>query len=155
MYRGYYLCSKYKQNGTCTAKTINAEKTERAVIERLNHFIASQEIVKSVVNELNNNGTMDLSLVKKQLEMIQKETRELERGKQKQMLDYSMGKIDAECFKELKQFTEEAIKERVAQREALEKELVKSVNNTVNYNVVHNALKNFQTMFQKSDMKLK
>jgi site-specific DNA recombinase len=71
------------------------------------------------------------------------------------MLDYSVGKIDAECFKELKQFTEEEIKERIKKREALEKELIKSVNTTVNYNVVHNALKKFQTMFQKSDMKLK
>jgi len=154
-YRGYYLCSKYKQNGTCTAKTTNAEKTEKEVIERLNYFIASQEIVKNVVNEFNNNGTMDLGLVKKQLETTLKEIRELEKGKQKQMLDYSMGKIDADIFKELKQFTEDAIKERVEQKEALEKELVKSVNNTVNYNVVHNALKKFQTMFHKSDIKLK
>jgi site-specific DNA recombinase len=154
-YRGYYLCSKYKQNGTCTAKTVNSEKIEKAVIERINHFIASQEIVKSVVNELNNNGAMDLSLVKKQLEMILKEIKELEKGKQKQMLDYSMGKIDADCFKELKRFTEEEIKERLSKKAALEKELIKSVNTTVNYTVVHNALKKFQTMFQKSDMKLK
>ncbi len=154
-YRGYYICSKNKQNGICTSKTINAEKTEKAVIERINHFIASQEIVKSIVNELNNNDTMDLSLVKKQLEMILREIKELEKGKQNQMMDYSMGKIDAECFKELKQFTEEEIKERASKKEALEKELIKSVNNTVNYNVVHNALKKFQTMFQKSDMKLK
>ncbi|MFC5702776.1 recombinase family protein [Cohnella faecalis] len=154
-YRGYYMCSRYKQNGTCKARTINAEKTERAVIERLAHFIASQEIVKGVVNELNNNGTMDLSLVKKQLETILREIRELEKGKHKQMLDYSMGKIDVDSFKEIKQFTEKVIKERVEQREALEKELVKSVNNTVNYNAVHNALKKFQTMFQKADMKLK
>jgi site-specific DNA recombinase len=154
-YRGYYICSKPGYTGKCSFKTINSQKIEQAVTEKIVHVIQNQDIIKGVVQEINTGGTVDLGLLKKQVKIVEKEINEFEQGRKNILIELGKGKIDPDTFNEVKKVTEEQLKECYTKKSLLEKELIKSINTTVKYEDLFKVFSNFKVIFVKADMKMK
>jgi site-specific DNA recombinase len=103
-YRGktyrYYQCSKYHREGkqACSPNTINADKIESAVLDKLKEIVNYPHIVRAVINEAQKSKQAEIKPEQSILESLNNEIQNLNSIKDKYFKLFENDKITPDMF---------------------------------------------------------
>lgn len=152
-YHIYYMCQAYHSKGksACSTNLIKKDIAEQKVLNIISEMVQDDEIVKSVIEKIDNDKQHNFEPLVKELKVYQSKLNSLLDNQAKLDRDYFGNKIEASNYNRLSknvQFQIEEFQQKVIQQK---REIEKLSSSIIDKEVVKNALLNFNELFQKAE----
>lgn len=96
--RRYYICSNFRAKGSrvCTSNSVKADMAEQYVTDRIAAVVRKPKILEDIVARINNNRTVNVVPLQKELASVDKELGTLDAQKKKYFKLYEADVVDNE-----------------------------------------------------------
>lgn len=148
----YYACGNWKNKGTavCNSNSIRVEKANEYVFNKLSALLSNENMVKTIVSNVNKERRRKVNPTKNELTRIDKELEKLDKKKGKLFEAYEDEIITKEEFQVRKDELTERIKKLEEEKAPLIVTLSDDINEEVPYGLIKNILENFSKVLTES-----
>lgn len=141
----YYACGncKNKCTGVCNSNSIISDKANEYVFNKLSELLSNEKVVKTIVNNVNNERIRKVNRAKKNLSKIDNELERLDKKRAKVFEAYEDEIITKEEFKVRKDELMQKVKDLEEEKAPLLVTLSDDVNEELPYEFIKSILENF------------
>lgn len=148
----YYACGNWKNKGTavCNSNSIRVEKANEYVFNKLSELLSNENMVETIVSNVNRERKRKVNPTKNELVRIDKELEKLDRKKGKLFEAYEDEIITKEEFQARKDELTERIKKLEEEKAPLLVTLSDDVKEELPYELIKSILENFSKVLTES-----
>lgn len=141
----YYACGNWKNKGTavCNSNSIRVDKANEYVFNKLSELLSNENMVKSIVSNVNRERVNKVNPSKKELEQIDKELEKLDKKRNKIFEAYEDEILTKEEFQSRKRELDERSKKLQEEKAPLLVTLLDDVSEAIPYEFIKSILENF------------
>ena len=149
----YYCCGAWKNKGTsvCNSNTIRVEKANEYVFNKLSSVLSNDEMIKSIVRNINKERIKRVDPSKSELERIDKEQENIDKKKRKIFEAYEDDIITREEFLTRKDELNQRAKVLQESKEPLLVTLADDVSEEISYEFIKSVLDNFSKLLNSKE----
>ena len=149
----YYACGNWKNKGTpvCNSNTIRVEKANEYVFNKLSSVLSNDEMIKSIVRNINKERIKRVDPSKSELERIDKELENIDKKKRKIFEAYEDDIITREEFLTRKDELNQRAKVLQESKEPLLVTLADDVSEEISYEFIKSVLDNFSKLLNSKE----
>ena len=149
----YYCCGAWKNQGTsiCNSNTIRVEKANEYVFNKLSSVLSNDEMIKSIVRNINKERIKRVDPSKSELERIDKELENIDKKKRKIFEAYEDDIITREEFLTRKDELNQRAKVLQESKEPLLVTLADDVSEEISYDFIKSVLDNFSKLLNSKE----
>ncbi|MGP0585556.1 recombinase family protein [Paenibacillus timonensis] len=150
--RMYYSCGRFRSQGSsvCHANSVRKDEAEEVVTERIRQAVAQPNILKKVVQSVNERRSGRIKPLQDDLTAVQKRIAKLEEKKHKYLGLYEMSEIDRDLFAGRLNDLNKELEEELTRRSKLQAELRDDQSNPVSVDIVRSLMAKFDTLLRQS-----
>lgn len=154
-YYRYYQCSNFFNKGSnvCKSNLINADKAEEYVLDRINEFVNSKEVINAIVRKVEKQSVTDITPLENELVKLKNELKKINNKKSESLqLEYE-NKIDINTLNQRLAFLDKKELENNEKINSIEKE-ISNIDSQIKVKpeMVRTILENFTKLFEKADI---
>jgi site-specific DNA recombinase len=148
----YYACGNWKNKGTavCNSNSIRTEKANEYVFNKLSELLSNENMVKTIVSNVNRERIRKVKPTKNELIRIDKELEKLDKKKDKTFELYEDEAITKEEFQARKDKLTERVKKLEEEKAPLLVTLSDDVKEELPYEFIKSILENFSKVLTEN-----
>ncbi|WP_339279086.1 recombinase family protein [Paenibacillus sp. FSL W8-1187] len=150
--RMYYSCGRFRSQGSavCHANSVRKDEAEQAVTERIRQAVAQPDILKKVVQSVNERRSGRIKPLRDELAAVQARIDKLEEKKRKYLGLYEMEEIDRDLFAGRLNDLNRELDAELTRRSKLQLELRDDQVEPVSYELVRSLVGSFDALLRRS-----
>jgi len=150
--RMYYSCGRFRSQGSavCHANSVRKDEAEKAVTERIQQAVAKPDILKKVVQSVNERRLGRIKPLRDELAAVQARIDKLEGNKHKYLGLYEMDEMDRDMFTDRVSQINKELDAELTRRSKLQLELRDDQAEPVSYELVRSLVGRFDALLSRS-----
>ncbi|AIW42392.1 recombinase family protein [Paenibacillus polymyxa] len=150
--RMYYSCGRFRSQGSavCHANSVRKVEAEQAVTERIQQAVTQPDILKKVVQSVNERRSGRIKPLRDELTAVQARIDKLEEKKRKYLELYEIDDIDRDMFSERLSLLNKDLDTELTRRSKLELDLRDDQADPVSLELVHDLMAKFDALLHHS-----
>ncbi|MGD6834276.1 recombinase family protein [Sutcliffiella halmapala] len=148
----YYQCGAWRNKGTaaCRSNSVKADAVEQFVFDKIHLSLFNENILKDLVNNINEKRKSTIKPLEDQMQQIEKEICAFDMKKSKWFELYEDSMISKEDLSQRLASITEEVKNKIKLKESLQAKLRLNNSEPVDYQVVKNLMTNFNQIIRNA-----
>jgi site-specific DNA recombinase len=144
----YYYCGTFKNKGSkvCKSNSIRADYAEEYVFNRIREVVLNEDILKDIVDNLNESRKKNIRPLERELELMSKELKKLSDKKGKVFELYEESMISKENLMSRLNEIDEMINSKLVRKKVIDSELKQNTSDKIPFKAVKKIMNDFNNM---------